>query len=137
MMMKLSAIIVAFLFLSCSSDVQKPDNLIPEDAMVEIFYDLAIMDAIKSHNPLSLETYGVQPDNYIYKKYGVDSLQFANSNKYYAADIKKYKSMYVKVNDRLKSEKAQVDEVIKKEGKPGDLQEVVPVEKTRTGGFIR
>lgn len=135
--MKLSAIIVAFLFLSCSSDVQKPDNLIPEDAMVEIFYDLAIMDAIKSHNPLSLETYGVQPDNYIYKKYGVDSLQFANSNKYYAADIKKYKSMYVKVNDRLKSEKAQVDEVIKKEGKPGDLQEVVPVEKTRTGGFIR
>ena len=135
--MKLSAIIAAFLFLSCSSDVQKPDNLIPEDAMVEIFYDLAVMDAIKSHNPLSLETYGVQPDQYIYKKYGVDSLQFASSNKYYAADIKKYKSMYVKVNDRLKTEKAQVDEVLKKESKPGDLQEVVPVEKTRTGGFIR
>ncbi len=135
--MKFSGLLIAFLFLSCSSEVQKPDNLIPEDAMVEIFYDLAIMDAIKSHNPLSLETYGVQPDKYIYKKYGVDSLQFANSNKYYAADIKNYKSMYVKVNDRLKNEKAQVDEVLKKEGKPGDLQEVVPVEKTRTGGFIR
>lgn len=134
--MKYWAILISIFVFSCGSDIEKPDNLIAEDDMVKIFYDLAILDAMKSHNPLSLETYGVQPDRYIYKKYSIDSLQFATSNKYYASNIQKYKSMYSQVNDRLKSEKAKIDDVLKIEKKPGDLEEVIPVEKS-SGGFIK
>jgi hypothetical protein len=40
-------------------------------------YDLSILDAIKYQNPASLETYKINPSQYIYKKYKIDSAQFA------------------------------------------------------------
>lgn len=128
--MRCLLLVFSIVVISCSSEIKKPDNLIAQDKMLDIFYDLAVMDAIKSHNPLSLETFGIQPDQYIYKKYDIDSLQFATSNTYYASDIQQYKTMYAQVNDRLKSEKSEVDKLLKAEGKPGDLEEIVPVEKS-------
>lgn len=104
-MKQLFILALAIIAMSCSkSGVEKPANLIEEDVMAEIFYDLAIMDAIKSHRPLSLHKKNIVPDKYIYKKYGVDSLQFANSNRYYASDIERYKKIYNEVGQKLEAE---------------------------------
>ena len=43
------AILVLLLLTNCgNSHVEKPDNLIDDDTMIEIFYDLAIIDAAKN-----------------------------------------------------------------------------------------
>lgn len=106
------------LFLSCNKDlVEKPDNLIDKKVMGDIYYDMSILEALKYQNPNSLYKNGINPKTYIYKKYKIDSLQFAKSNAYYAADYREYKKMYDALNERLKKEKDAVDLIIKKEAK--------------------
>lgn len=120
--------------MSCQSEIEKPRNLISEDSMIDIFYDLAIMDAMRSHNPLSLEIRGLQPDAYVYSKYKIDSLQFAQSNKYYASDIEKYKSMYVELNKRLKTKSEELDIILKDGKDPSELEMPAQVENNSSIG---
>ena len=97
--------------------VEKPDNLIDKKVMGDIYYDMSILEALKYQNPNSLYKNGINPKTYIYKKYKIDSLQFAKSNAYYAADYREYKKMYDALNDRLKKETTAVDLIVKKEAK--------------------
>jgi hypothetical protein len=109
---------VAILFFSCNTDlVKKPDNLIDKRKMGDILYDMSLLEALKYQNPNSLYENGINPKTYVFKKYKIDSLQFAKSNAYYAADYREYKKMFDALNDRLKNEKASVDLIIKKEQK--------------------
>ena len=62
--------------------------------MVDIFFDITVLEAMKSQTTLVLETNKINPNTYIYKKYNIDSLQFANSDKYYASDVNKYKAIF-------------------------------------------
>jgi hypothetical protein len=56
--------------------------------MIDVMYDLSILDAIKYQNP-SLETYKINPSQYIYKSIKLTA-QFAQSNIYYS-NYKDYK----------------------------------------------
>jgi hypothetical protein len=106
------------LFSSCDKDlVKKPNNLIDKKVMIDVMYDMALLDAVKYQDPNSLFTKDINPKTYVYKKYKIDSLQFVKSNAYYAADYREYKKMYDALNDRLKKEKASVDLIIIKERK--------------------
>ena len=108
------------LLISCQDGVvNKPDRLIERDKMVDVIYDLALLDGIKSRDPLNLQ--GVYPNEFIYKKYKIDSLQFAKSNQYYASDIRKYKKIYEEVGVRIENNKAYVDTLISKEKKKTTL----------------
>jgi hypothetical protein len=102
-MRKLVTIFLLFaILISCQKPaVSKPDNLINEEVMVDIMYDISILEAMKSQKVVVLESNEINPSTYIYKKYKVDSLQFANSDKFYASDIKKYKEIFDKVNKRM------------------------------------
>jgi predicted ATPase len=80
-------------------------SLVAEDKMIDVMYDLSILDAIKYQNPASLETYKINPSQYIYKKYKIDSAQFAQSNIYYASNYKDYKEMYDEVIKRIDAKK--------------------------------
>ncbi len=106
-MKKIIALFVLFsMVVGCQeSAVPKPDNLIDEDVLVSILYDLSLLEAIKSQNPAVLETNNINPNTYIYSKYKIDSLQFAKSNKYYASDIKKYKEIVENVNKKIEEQK--------------------------------
>ena len=102
-MKKLVAIFLFFTILvSCQKPaVPRPDNLIDDEVMVDIMYDISILEAMKSQKAVVLEANKINPSTYIYKKYKVDSIQFANSDKFYASDIKKYKEIFDKVNKRM------------------------------------
>jgi hypothetical protein len=113
-MKKLIAITLVLLLAACEgSTIQKPKKLIEEDTMVDIFYDLSLLEAIKAHNPGVIQN-AKDPNKYVYKKYGVDSLQFAQSNRYYATDIKRYKKMYGRVGKRLEQNKNKLDSLLNK-----------------------
>ena len=106
------------LLISCNKDlVEKPNNLIDKKKMGDILYDMSILEAIKYQSPDTLKAYGINPKTYVYKKYKIDSLQFAKSISYYAADYREYKGMYDVLNNRLKKEKTAVDLIIKKKAK--------------------
>ncbi len=102
-MKKVSVLFFCFaLFVSCQNNpIEKPDNLIDEDTMVDIMFDITVLEAMKSQTTVVLETNKINPNTYIYKKYNIDSLQFANSDKYYASDVKKYKEIFDAVNKRI------------------------------------
>ena len=113
-MKKIIFILCLAIFLaSCNhNEVEKPDNLIEEDVMTDILYDLSIMEAIKSQSPYAPQNQSMNPKDYIYKKYKIDSLQFATSNRYYISQIEEYKKMYEKVNERLEKEKKAADSLV-------------------------
>ena len=80
-------VLVLFLSVSCKKElVKQPAKLIEKEKMIDIMYDLSLLDAMKYQNPLSLDSVETDPTKFILKKYKVDSLQFAQSNMYYAAD---------------------------------------------------
>lgn len=114
--MKKIGIVLALALGACSNSPEKPEKFIEEDKMISILYDVAVIDAIKSYNLNTTHDYPVNSQLYILKKYQVDSLQFAQNNQYYAADMVRYKKMFEKVNQRLEAEKKKYEAAVLKAG---------------------
>ena len=87
--------------------IPKPDKLIEKGVMVNILYDLSLLEAAKSRNPYSTQNQSINPKEFIYKKYAVDSAQFAQSNQYYVSQIGDYKRMYEEVGRKLEAAKKE------------------------------
>lgn len=118
-------IIVITLLASCYSfkKPKKPDNLLSKKNMVDIIMDIKLLSAATGANKIVLNDNNISPENYIYKKYNTDSLQFALSNDYYAYYIKDYESIYTKVKDSLEALKTiykDLEEQEKREKKERD-----------------
>ena len=111
-------LLVLFLSVSCKKElVKEPAKLIEKEKMIDIIYDLSLLEAIKYQQPLSLDSVESNPTKFIFKKYKVDSLQFAQSNVYYAADYDSYKEMFDQINARLDKEKKSTEKKLKAEEK--------------------
>ena len=93
---------------------KKPENLIPEDKMVEVLYDMAILSAAKGIDKRMIENKGINPEEFVFNKHNIDSTQFALSNNYYSFDLKKYQQLYKEVKLKLQEDKkrfrAELDE---------------------------
>jgi hypothetical protein len=89
--------------LSCQDIVQvsPPENLIERDQMEDIIFDVAMVNAARGFNVQRLKSNKISPDSYVFDKHNIDSLQYAQSTVYYAADSEDYKSMYRNVQTRL------------------------------------
>jgi hypothetical protein len=105
-MKKSISLVVILAILGCKEDlVKKPDTLIEKSKMIDIMYDMALLEAVKYQNPTVLDSNQIRPKQFIYKKYKIDSLQLAQNNVYYAADYKSYKIMFDEVVKRVIKEK--------------------------------
>ena len=112
-MKKVIAVLSVFILAACGNGtVEKPEKLIDEDQMVDISYDFAILEALHSRAP----DHRVNPNAYIQRKYKIDSLQFAQNNRYYASDIATYKKLYERVEERIKNQKSAADSLLMKSG---------------------
>ena len=107
--MKTVLLVVSILFfMSCENlDMKKPSNLISEDQMVEILYDVVLINSAKGVNKQLLQKNIKNPQAYIYKKHNIDSLQFAESNAYYTFKSDIYKSIYEKLELKLTTQKTE------------------------------
>lgn len=110
-------ILILFLSVSCKKElVKEPKKLITREKMIDIMYDLSLLEAMKYQKPLSLDSVETDPTKFILKKYNVDSLQFAQNNMYYASDYESYKEMFdevskkIAVNERAADSLAKIDE---------------------------
>ncbi|MFS4484299.1 DUF4296 domain-containing protein [Hyunsoonleella sp. 2307UL5-6] len=94
---------------------EEPDNLISEETMVHVLLDLKLIGAITGRDKKVLDSAKVSTDAYIYKKYNIDSLQFAQSNAYYTYYMEDYAEIYVKVKDSLSKLKVHYKDLVDKE----------------------
>lgn len=103
-------LLIALLFSCAKKLVEKPDNLIDKEKMVEILNDMAILTAAKSTNISILRNNSIEPMQFIYEKHGVDSIQFVESNFYYASLPIEYEAIYTAVEARLEKDKERIEE---------------------------
>ncbi len=114
-MAKCGVLLVFIMLLSCNEKVvEKPENLIPEEKMVAVLYDMAVINAAKNMNQDILLEYDIEPMAYIYSKHGVDSLQFVKSDLYYASNPSEYETIYTAVKDKLEKDEQYMEEHQKK-----------------------
>jgi hypothetical protein len=100
--------------VGCKNEiVDRPENLISEDQMIEILYDMAIMEGIRLNNPAVFVDYKIDPAQHLFEKYKIDSLQFAESNFYYASDVNKYLEMYQKIQAKIDLDFEKADSLTK------------------------
>lgn len=104
--MKNLAIVLCFFFsFSCARKlIETPEDLISEEKITNILYDLAVLNAAKNTNSAVLKKNGIEPIEFLYSKYEIDSLQFVESNRYYASLPDTYESIYKIVNARITTE---------------------------------
>jgi len=96
-------ILLTFLVIGCYrlKNPPKPKHLISKDKMVNILIDIRLMSSATGTNKRILDNKVANKEAYIYNKYGIDSLQFAESNEYYAYHVAIYDDIYSRVKDSL------------------------------------
>lgn len=95
---------ISFLMFSCTSNtiLKKPDNLIPEDQMVDLLTDLLLAVNAETTKNLDLKR-KVNYHPLVFEKYNIDSAQFKESNFYYTSRVDDYDVILLKVEERLKA----------------------------------
>jgi hypothetical protein len=106
----------ALFLISCSKNpVPKPDNLLDEETMVNILYDISLLQAIDGSMPNKLMEQDIKMYQYIFEKYKIDSITYRQNQLYYAGDTRKYKKIYKKVLEKLEQENPGNSQDINKE----------------------
>jgi hypothetical protein len=121
---KIASFFILFILLAgCKKElVKEPKRLIEREKMVNIMYDLSLLEAMKVENPALMDSFKINSNQYIYKKFKIDSIQFAENNIYYAADYKEYEKMYSEVKARIDKNKSEIDVLIKAAAKKERLK---------------
>ena len=106
-------LLVITFFCSCSSNnsIKKPDNLINQEKMEAILFDLSIINSIRPSSYKNPNYSDMSLDSYIFLKYGVDSLQLVQSESYYSKIPKIYLKIYNNVEKRLKKTKDSLNKI--------------------------
>lgn len=106
-------LIFVVLFGSCQKveEPQKPDGLIPEDKMVEVLTDVAILNSAKNFNRRKLEETGIYPDVYLFEKYNIDSTRLAQSTEFYAKNYERFENIFEQVKANLEKTQAKLEEI--------------------------
>lgn len=107
----IAVIAITVLLFGCQEVIrpEKPENLIPKDRMVQILADGYIGNATRAIDNRRLRSDGIFLDSILYRKYKIDSLQFAASNAYYTSDLNAYKSLLGEVEKVLVARQKVVD----------------------------
>ena len=112
-------ILLVFLVLSSCTQVEEvpPENLIGEEKMADLIFELAVLDAAKGFVPKDQkQRIDLDADSF-YQFHEIDSAQFTSSNAYYAKQPKAYLRIVSMANTKLeefeKNMEESEDEIIK------------------------
>lgn len=105
-----------FLVIGCQkeAEVKAPKQPIERSVMINIYYDLALLEASRYQNFSKEGFKKIPPKDFIYKKYKIDSTQFAQNNLYFASSIEEYRLMFEEVEKRLQTNSDRLDTIVKK-----------------------
>lgn len=106
---------VSLAFIGCTGNTiyKKPDNLISKNKMTDIMVDLYLANVAYNIPNKS----GQRNLNYtalVFQKYGIDSLQYAQSNLYYMSKIDEYEKMHRHALEIIEKQKNELTNAVKK-----------------------
>ena len=81
--------------------VPKPDKFLDEKQMENLLYDLAVLESMKVSQAQKLDSLQFNSQQFIYKKYQIDSISLAQNMVYYASFPKEYDTIVKKVEKRI------------------------------------
>ena len=90
-------LLISIFIIGCSSNV--PENLISEEKMESIIFDIMILNASSSYD-LKIDNNMIS-DELIYRKYNIDSAQFYDSELYYSRNPRIHLNIYSNVKRRI------------------------------------
>ena len=90
-------LLISILIIGCSSDV--PENLISEEKMESIIFDIMILNASSSYD-LKIDNNMIS-DELIFRKHDIDSAQFYDSELYYSKNPRIHFNIYSNVKKRI------------------------------------
>lgn len=126
--MKFKKVLVLFILVVASACVEKviaePENLIPKNKMAQIYYDLAIVTAAKNTNNTILKNNNIQGMDYIFTKYEIDSVQFVQSDLYYASNPSVYKEIYESTEKMIKADVKVLEDAKEAKRKQDSIERV-------------
>ena len=110
-MKKVLCVLFLLVISSCGEKLlDKPEDLIPKDKMINILKDLTILNSAKNTNAYVFHGNNIEPTSFVFSKYGIDSLQFVTSDKYYASLPNEYEAIYAEIDRQLEEEKILLQE---------------------------
>ena len=107
------AILLTLLILSSCAQVEEvpPENLIGEEIMADLIFELAVLDAAKGFIPKDQKGRIVLDADSFYQFHEIDSAQFTSSNAYYAKQPKAYLRIVSMAKAKLKEFEKNMEEV--------------------------
>lgn len=105
-------IIIFLVFISCDKTFKapEPEQLIEQNVMEDILYDIKLLKASKSKSYRVLKDNKVQVDAYVYEKYSLDSITLRENIEFYASgSFKTYKEIENNIKLRFEAEKEKVE----------------------------
>lgn len=107
---------LVLLLFNCQMNEKYTDksDIISEKKMINIIYDMALINVSKGINKRILENNGMKPQTYILKKYKIDSMLFVRSNNFYSKDLDKYLYIYDQVLKKLEKNRQLINDSIEK-----------------------
>ncbi|MFM1878612.1 MAG: hypothetical protein RLZZ241_1478 [Bacteroidota bacterium] len=112
--MRIRLSIFVLLFAACAEkQVKQPEQLLSREQMVNVLYDIAALSAIEGNYPNALERNDIRIMEFVYTKYGIDSLKFAASDLYYASIPAEYEAIYEALEARMGRERDSISEAMR------------------------
>ena len=90
-------LLISILIIGCSSNA--PENLISEEKMESIIFDIMILNASSSYD-LKIDNNMIS-DELIFRKHDIDSAQFYDSELYYSKNPRIQLNIYSNVKRRI------------------------------------
>lgn len=105
-------VVIFSLPFSCKEKlIETPNDLIPQQKMTNILYDLALIKGLDATNANVLGNNDIETMPYLYKKYDIDSLQFTISDEYYASIPEVYQLMYQQISDSIETHIKHIEDL--------------------------
>lgn len=130
MLKRLALCVVAFIIVTACNTLsgpEKPEDLISKEEMIDIIIDAKLIGSASNANKKIMKEHGLDINAYVFKKYSIDSLQFALSNEYYTYYIKEYEEIYTAIKDSLDTLKAKFKALELKEEKEKKVKDSLNV----------
>ena len=110
--MKKEIILMLLLLLSCVNvEEAPPENLIGEEKMADLIFELAVLDAAKGFIPKDQKDRIVLNADSFYQYHEIDSVQFTISNAYYAKHPKAYLRIVSIAQTKLEEFEKNIQEI--------------------------
>ncbi len=124
-------LIIVLAIFSCQSvdKASKPDIILSEDCMTDIFTEIAFIKAAKISYKKILDDENVNPEAYILRKYGIDSIVFTENNIWYSKQLETYRKILTKVKNNLESSRIKYEKIKKEEDSIKNINDSIELSK--------